>query len=162
MVDGQEQPGTAAFPLEKQADHGVSRVQRQDRSQPPFTTSWSTCSSMPASARRRSIGQPSAALAALHDGRADALVVMKLDRLTRSVRDLGELVEKHFASGKAALLSVSGQIDTRSAVVDSCSTLASVSQWEREAIGERTSAAMKHKAAIGVRGWSTSWLSARR
>ena len=39
----------------------------------------------------------------------------KLDRLTRSVRDLGELVERHFATGKAALLSVGEQIDTRSA-----------------------------------------------
>ena len=27
--------------------------------------------------------------------------------------------------------------------------LASVSQWEREAIGERTSAAMQHKASVG-------------
>jgi len=51
---------------------------------------------------------------------------------------------------EGALLSVSEQIDTRSAggrlVLN---VLASVSQWEREAIGERTSVAMQHKAAIG-------------
>src|SRR3954451_4598324 len=36
------------------------------------------------------------ALAVLHRGEAGALVVFKLDRLTRSVRDLGELLERHF------------------------------------------------------------------
>jgi DNA invertase Pin-like site-specific DNA recombinase len=90
------------------------------------------------------------ALAMLKRGEAAALLVVKLDRLTRSVADLGELVETYFSPGKAALLSVSEQIDTRSAggrlVLN---VLASVSQWEREAIGERTAAAMQHKAAQG-------------
>jgi len=90
------------------------------------------------------------ALAMLKSGNADALLVVKLDRLTRSVRDLGELVERHFAPGKAALLSVGEQIDTRSAAGRLVlNVLASVSQWEREAIGERTSAAMQHKASEG-------------
>jgi DNA invertase Pin-like site-specific DNA recombinase len=83
-------------------------------------------------------------------GEAEALLVVKLDRLTRSVRDLCELVERHFAPGKAALLSVGEQIDTRSAAGRLVlNVLASVSQWEREAIGERTAAAMQHKAACG-------------
>lgn len=90
------------------------------------------------------------ALAMLKAGKADALIVVKLDRLTRSVADLGTLVEKHFQ--KAALLSVAEQIDTRSAsgrlVLN---VLASVAQWEREAIGERTSAAMQHMKAQGRR-----------
>jgi DNA invertase Pin-like site-specific DNA recombinase len=90
------------------------------------------------------------ALGMLRAGKADALLVVKLDRLTRSVRDLGELVERHFAPGKAALLSVGEQIDTRSAAGRLVlNVLASVSQWEREAIGERTAAAMAHKAASG-------------
>ncbi len=90
------------------------------------------------------------ALGMLRAGKADALLVVKLDRLTRSVRDLGELVERHFAPGKAALLSVGEQIDTRSAAGRLVlNVLASVSQWEREAIGERTAAAMAHKAACG-------------
>jgi DNA invertase Pin-like site-specific DNA recombinase len=90
------------------------------------------------------------ALGMLRKGEADALLVVKLDRLTRSVRDLGELVERHFAPGKAALLSVGEQIDTRSAAGRLVlNVLASVSQWEREAIGERTAAAMQHKAACG-------------
>jgi len=86
------------------------------------------------------------ALQSLKSGKADALIVVKLDRLTRSVADLGHLVEQYFS--KAALLSVSEQIDTRSAsgrlVLN---VLASVSQWEREAIGERTSAAMQSMKA---------------
>lgn len=90
------------------------------------------------------------ALAMLKSGEAAALLVVKLDRLTRSVRDLGALVEAYFAPGKAALLSVSEQIDTRSAAGRLVlNVLASVSQWEREAIGERTATAMQHKAAAG-------------
>lgn len=88
------------------------------------------------------------ALQALSDGRAEALVVVKLDRLTRSVADLGRLVEQYFQT--FALLSVSEQIDTRSAggrlVLN---VLASVSQWEREAIGERTKQAMAHMKDSG-------------
>jgi len=55
------------------------------------------------------------ALGILKAGDAEALLVVKLDRLTRSVVDLGTLVERYFAPGKAALLSVGEQIDTRSA-----------------------------------------------
>ena len=87
------------------------------------------------------------ALAMLKKGEAEALLVVKLDRLTRSVVDLGSLVDRYFAPGKAALLSVGEQIDTRSAAGRLVlNVLASVSQWEREAIGERTATAMQHKA----------------
>ncbi len=90
------------------------------------------------------------ALDLLRKGHAEALVVVKLDRLTRSVRDLGTLVDTYFANGRCALLSVSEQIDTRSAAGRLVlNVLGSVSQWEREAIGERTAAAMQHKAACG-------------
>src|SRR5579872_5990046 len=40
------------------------------------------------------------ALAMLKGGAADALLVVKLDRLTRSVADIGTLVETYFAPGK--------------------------------------------------------------
>ena len=90
------------------------------------------------------------ALALLKTGKADALLVVKLDRLTRSVVDLGKLIETYFAPGKAALMSVSEQIDTRSAAGRLVlNILASVSQWERETIGERTSVAMRYKRAKG-------------
>ena len=90
------------------------------------------------------------ALEMLKRREADALLVVKLDRLTRSVVHLGQLVETYFAPGKAALLSVGEQIDTRTAAGRLVlNVLASVSQWEREAIGERTAAAMQHKASHG-------------
>jgi DNA invertase Pin-like site-specific DNA recombinase len=85
----------------------------------------------------------------LKAGQADALLVVKLDRLTRSVRDLADLVDGYFAK-RAALLSVSEQIDTRSAAGRLVlNVLSSVGQWEREAIGERTAAAMQHKQSKG-------------
>ncbi|RUQ27645.1 MAG: recombinase family protein [Candidatus Competibacteraceae bacterium] len=90
------------------------------------------------------------ALSMLKTGQADALLVVKLDRLTRSVVDLGKLIETYFAPGKAALLSVSEQIDTRSAAGRPVlNILASVSQWERETIAERTRDAMRHKQSQG-------------
>ncbi len=79
---------------------------------------------------------------------ADALLVVKLDRLTRSVKDLGALVDKYFQ--KHALLAVQEQVDTRSAAGRLVlNVLASVAQWERETIGERTSAALRHKQSQG-------------
>ena len=91
------------------------------------------------------------ALEMLKTGQAEALLAVKLDRLTRSVVHLGQLVEDYFADGKWALLSVGEQIDTRSAAGRLVlNVLGSVSQWEREAIGERTSAAMQHLRANGA------------
>ena len=90
------------------------------------------------------------ALAMLETGKAAALLVVKLDRLTRSVVDLGKLIESYFVPGKFTLLSVGEQIDTRSAAGRLVlNILASVSQWEREVIGERTRDAMRHKQTSG-------------
>lgn len=97
----------------------------------------------------------SRALDMLAGGEVAALLVVKLDRLTRSVVDLGTLTERCQREGWA-LLSVSEQIDTRSAAGRLVlNVLGSVSQWEREAIGERTAAVMKHKADSGeyTGGW---------
>jgi site-specific DNA recombinase len=46
------------------------------------------------------------ALSMLRKGKAQGLLVAKLDRLTRSMRDLGALVEDELVKGKWALLSV--------------------------------------------------------
>ncbi len=92
------------------------------------------------------------ALKTLKNGKADALIVMKLDRLTRSVKDLGHLCEHYFCDGKPwSLLSVSDSIDTRSASGKLIlNVLTSVAQWEREAIADRTKEAMQHMKAQGV------------
>lgn len=91
------------------------------------------------------------ALAMLRAGQAEALLVPKLDRLTRRVVDLGHLLETYFASDRWALVSVADQIDTRTAAGRmTLFILMSVAQWEREAIAERTSEALKHLRNAGV------------
>lgn len=89
------------------------------------------------------------ALSALESGAADTLLIVKLDRLTRSVRDLDTLLTTYFAE-RFCLVSAGESIDTSTAAGRMVlNILMSVSQWEREAIGERTAAAMKHKIARG-------------
>jgi DNA invertase Pin-like site-specific DNA recombinase len=89
------------------------------------------------------------ALARLREGSADGILVVKLDRLTRSVRDLGELLDGYFGQ-RYALLSVGDNIDTRSAAGRLVlNVLCSVAQWEREAIGERVKDALAHLKAQG-------------
>jgi site-specific DNA recombinase len=53
-------------------------------------------------------------IAGLHDRSIGRVVVMKLDRLTRSVRDLGDLLDA-FNASDAALVSIGESLDTSSA-----------------------------------------------
>ena len=84
-------------------------------------------------------------LEAVRSGRVEAILISKLDRLTRSVTDLGHilaLLEKH----DTAIVSLSENLDTATAAGRlMLNVLASVSQWEREAIGERTAFVLGHK-----------------
>jgi site-specific DNA recombinase len=91
-------------------------------------------------------------LLALVDGRkVQAVIIAKLDRLTRSVKDLCELLERFERRG-VALISVAESLDTSSAAGRLVlNIMTAVSQWEREAIGERTRDAMSHKRANGER-----------
>jgi site-specific DNA recombinase len=92
------------------------------------------------------------ALAMLEAGQADALLVCKLDRLTRSVRDLGYLIETHFGTNGHALMSISESVDTRTAAGRLVlNVLTSVAQWERETTVERTKDAMSHLKSQGKR-----------
>lgn len=75
----------------------------------------------------------------------DVVVIYKLDRLTRSVKDLGTLIEI-FDKADVAFSSVSDNFDTTTAngklVLN---ILGSVAQWERDIISERTTDALAHK-----------------
>lgn len=81
----------------------------------------------------------------------DGVVAAKLDRLTRSTRDLGDMVER-CEHRRVALASVSESLDTSTAcgrmVV---SMIGAVAQWEREATAERTAAALDAKRKQGKR-----------
>src|ERR1700730_17988130 len=84
-------------------------------------------------------------LALVDLGEVNAVIVAKLDRLTRSVKDLCELLERFDRRG-VALISVAESLDTSSAAGRLVlNIMTAVSQWEREAIGERTRDAMRHK-----------------
>ena len=92
----------------------------------------------------------------IDSGQVDCVVVAKLDRLTRSIKDLSELLDrlekaKRADGGKGVdLISTAESLDTSTAtgrlVIN---IMASVSQWEREVIAERTSAAMQELRAQG-------------
>src|SRR6202171_712509 len=101
----------------------------------------------------KSLNRPGMAklLALVDAGKVKAVIVAKLDRLTRSVKDLCELLERFERRG-VALVSVAESLDTGSAAGRlGLSIMAAVSQWEREAIGERTRDAMRHKRSQGER-----------
>jgi len=149
---------TAAYlrvSTDKQAEHGVS-LDAQRAKVEAYASLYDlelVAVLVDAGVSAKSLDRPalSEALGLLDSGEAEALLVVKLDRLTRSVKDLGTLVERYFARPNGpALMSVSEQIDTRSAAGRLVlNVLASVAQWEREATGERTSAALAHKRARG-------------
>jgi DNA invertase Pin-like site-specific DNA recombinase len=90
-------------------------------------------------------------LALVDAGAVETVIIAKLDRLTRSVADLAELL-KRFERRGVSLVSVADSLDTRSAAGRLVlNIMVSVSQWEREAIGERTRDAMRHKRSKGER-----------
>jgi DNA invertase Pin-like site-specific DNA recombinase len=101
----------------------------------------------------KSLNRPGAArLLAMVDRRdVQTVIVAKLDRLTRSVRDLADLLERFKRRG-VSLVSVSESLDTGTAAGRLVlNVMMSVAQWEREAIGERTREALRHKKASGQR-----------
>jgi site-specific DNA recombinase len=90
-------------------------------------------------------------LAMVEAGQVQAVIVAKLDRLTRSVRDLCELLELFERRG-VSLVSVAESLDTGSAAGRLVlNIMAAVRQWEREAIGERTRDALRHKRSNAER-----------
>jgi DNA invertase Pin-like site-specific DNA recombinase len=91
------------------------------------------------------------ALDRLDRGEADVLVVAKLDRLSRSVRDFATLVERASRNGWS-LVALDIDVDTSTPTGELMANIyGSVAQWERRIIGQRTSEAMQAMKARGVR-----------
>lgn len=87
------------------------------------------------------------ALQRLDRRKADGIVISKLDRLSRNVGDWNLLITDYFGEkpGKQ-LWSVADSIDTRTATGRLVlNIMMTVSQWERETIGERTRDALRYK-----------------
>lgn len=98
-------------------------------------------------------GRPglAAALERLRTGGADVLVAAKLDRLARSTLNFAELAEASQAEGWA-LVVLSPDIDLSTSTGRMLAgVLASLAQWERELIGERTTGALAVAKGNGKR-----------
>ena len=95
----------------------------------------------------------SKALEGLRAGTFDGILVARLDRLSRSCRDVAELIIESEKRG-FALLSVSDLLDTSTAAGKmQVRMLASFAEYERDLISERTKAALLE---VGKQGRSRS------
>jgi len=93
-----------------------------------------------------------AALQMVRRGRVNTLIVAKLDRLSRSLRDVCTLVAELFSDERKHLLSLCGMVNTHTAAGRMVlMNLANYHQFEREMISERTRDALQHMKAQGIR-----------
>ena len=91
------------------------------------------------------------ALAELRARRADALMVAKLDRLSRSIHDFSGLLETSAKQGWAIVV-LDLDLDTSTPMGEAMANMAGVfAQLERRMIGQRTKDALAIKKAQGVR-----------
>jgi len=91
------------------------------------------------------------ALEALESGQAEALIVAKLDRLSRSLLDFAALMERA-RQGGWSLIALDLGVDTSTPSGElMANVLATFAQFERRLIGQRTRDALAVKRAQGVR-----------
>lgn len=94
------------------------------------------------------------AVEACDRGQVDALVVARLDRLSRSLIDFAGLVERSRGSRTRkgwAIVALDVGLDLTTVTGEMIAgVLASLAQWERRIIGERTKAALAQRKAEGV------------
>ena len=101
----------------------------------------------------RSLARPGilSALSALESGDADVLMVSKLDRLSRSVKDFASLLDlsrkQHWS-----LVALDVDVDTTTATGElTAGVMMQIAQWERRVIGERTTVGLAAAKARGTR-----------
>jgi site-specific DNA recombinase len=144
--------GYARVSTSEQATEGVSLAVQQAKIQAyAVVKDWAVVEVIrDQGASAKSLHRPGLArLLALVKAGAVQVVVAKLDRLTRSVGNLDKLM-KLFERKGVALVSLQESLDATTATGRlMMSLLASVSQWEREVIAERTRDAMQHLKAQG-------------
>jgi DNA invertase Pin-like site-specific DNA recombinase len=141
--------GYARVSTDKQADRGVSLDAQVEKIRAMAVVQGAELADIivDAGESAKSLERPGMARlrALVEAGAVEAVIIAKLDRLTRSVKDLAVLLER-FQKRGVALVSVAESLDTGSAagrlVIN---IMTAVSQWEREAIGERTQTALRHK-----------------
>jgi DNA invertase Pin-like site-specific DNA recombinase len=101
----------------------------------------------------KSLDRPglAAALATIEAGEAAGIVVAKLDRLSRSLKDFADLMAR--ARARAwNLVAIDLGVDLGSAAGEfMANVMASAAQWERRIIGQRTKDALAVKRSQGVK-----------
>lgn len=145
--------GYARVSTDKQADFGVSLEAQTEKVKAMAVVQGAELVDMivDAGESAKSLNRPGMTrlLALVDGGSIDVVIVAKLDRLTRSVKDLGELLERFQRRG-VSLVSVAESLDTGTAAGRLVlNVMASVSQWERESVAERTKDALSYKRANG-------------
>ncbi len=140
---------TAIYCRTSTEDQGISMKDQEERLRAYCVSrgDWSVVKVYRDEASGKSLNRPALAQL-LEDAKAhrlDSLVILKLDRLTRSVRDLGNLIE-FFEKQKVTWVSLTEAIDASSAAGRlMIHVLGSVAEWERGIIRERTSSALRFK-----------------
>ncbi len=147
--------GYVRVSTDKQAEHGVSLEAQEAKIRAMATVQGVELADVivDGGESAKSLNRPGLQrlMTLINAGKVQAVIVAKLDRLTRSVKDLCGLLEL-FDKRKVTLVSVAEALDTGSAAGRLVITImGAVSQWEREAIGERTRDALRHKRGNGER-----------
>jgi site-specific DNA recombinase len=147
--------GYVRVSTDKQAEHGVSLEAQEAKTRAMATVHDTELSDVivDSGESAKTLNRPGMErlLAMVDAGAVKTVIVAKLDRLTRSVKDLCELLERFERHG-VSLVSVAESLDTGSAAGRLVlNIMTAVSQWEREAIGERTRDALRHKRSRGER-----------
>ena len=170
--------GYVRVSTEQQADSGLSlAAQRRKIEAQAVVNDYALVSIVEdAGASAKTLDRPGWAriMRAVRAGTVDAIVIAKLDRATRSVADLGNLLADLAKARRAdggrgvALVSCAESLDTSTAggrlVLN---VLGAVAQWEREATAERTSAALQVLRSTGrrhcnVAPFGSTWRGGRR
>ena len=147
--------GYVRVSTDKQAEQGVSLEAQEAKIRAMATVHGTDLSEVivDGGESAKSLNRPGMTklLAMVDASDVQVVIVAKLDRLTRSVKDLCELLERFERRG-VCLVSVAESLDTGSAAGRLVlNIMTAVSQWEREAIGERTRDALRHKRNQGQR-----------
>jgi len=147
--------GYVRVSTDKQAERGISLEAQAEKIRAMAVVHGTTLAEIivDGGESAKSLNRPGMArlLAMVDAGQVQTVIIAKLDRLTRSVKDLCTLLERFERRG-VALVSVAESLDTSSAAGRLVlNIMTAVSQWEREAIGERTRDAMRHKRSQGER-----------
>src|SRR5580692_9692615 len=153
MLSSMRAIGYLRVSTDKQADHGVSLEAQEAKIRAMAVVQGAEVVELivDGGESAKNLNRPGMErlLALVDQGKVQTVIIAKLDRLTRSVKDLAELLERFQRRG-VSLVSVAESLDTGSAagrlVIN---IMTAVSQWEREAIGECTRDAMQHKRARG-------------